>query len=65
MSDLDFRTVPRLYHLDVAGRHFCGVTFDAYPALQEYFNRFKEQEAWKATLYEPESMITGWGNKRK
>lgn len=56
---------PKLYHLEVALRHFKGgwEIPTGLEAVRRYIDEFRQRESWKHTLYSPELIIAGWKPK--
>ena len=63
---LDCFLAPKLYVLDVAAKHFKLFTLDAarYPRLSRYRDMVFATAEFKATVYEAEAMLDGWGQAR-
>jgi hypothetical protein len=63
---LDCFLAPKLYVLDVAAKHFKLFTLDAarYPRLSLYRDMVFATAEFKATMYEAEAMLDGWGQAR-
>lgn len=57
----DLSLAPKLYHLQVALKHFKGWEIPAdLSAVYRYLNLIKARPSWKNTLYSEEAVVAGW-----
>ncbi|KAI3438883.1 hypothetical protein D9Q98_001298 [Chlorella vulgaris] len=57
----DLAVMPRLYHMQVATKHFRDWDVPAeLQALQKYMELFMVRDSWNLTHYSPELVVAGW-----
>lgn len=61
VSTTDCSLMPKLYHMQVALKHFKDWELpERYSAIRQYIQAFEARPSWQHTYYAPDVVIAGW-----